>query len=508
MDMRPGLRLWSWLARRARQRVGARVVLAWDRRAGVALITALSMPVLLMSVAMGVEVSHWSAQQLDLQRTADLAALAGANAYGSALAQGDTAAQAVTAAAAGAADVAELNGAAGGSRSWSPAAKTLTDNQITVLITSGVKNSADPAVQVTVRRAVPLLFAHIAVESAAVSLAARGTAEDTSTMQWSGAQPCVAALQTAAQGGSGITYSGSTTMKAIGCSVRSNADIVETGSGAWNTEGIIAAGTVTIPFWVSNTDNKGATLTPHPSAGTIPDALASNAALNAAFTAAAQSTGPTIACSNEKCGLANGAPDGTYNGSYCVGQGSGTVTCTLQPGSYGSFLVTSGGGYTFNLQPGMYYFNGNIDLTNQTWTNGSAVTVITTGTFNGANQFSLNLSAPDAAQAADTGGIAGIAMAGNTANPITSSTVNHCNTTSVIAVCGDPTVQITGVVYFPNGTFSGQGSTTASSSSCFELFAGSVTLSGDSGYSGTCPSLDAPGFGSFYSAVTSVALVQ
>ena len=377
-----------------------------------------------------------------------------------------------------------------------------------MLITSGVRTPADPAVQVTVRRAVPLLFAHIAVDSAAISLAARGTAEDTSTMQWSGAQPCVAAFQTAAQGGSGITYTGWTTMNAIGCSVRSNADIVETGSGGWNTEGIIAAGTVTIPFWVSNTDNKGATLTPHPNAGTIPDALATNPALTTAFTKAAQSTGPSIACSNQKCGLANGAPDGSYNGSYCSGQGQGSVTCTLAPGSYGSFEVTGGGPYTFNLQPGMYYFNGNIDLTNYTTTNGSAVTIITTGTFNGANTFNFNLSAPDATQAANNGGIAGIALAGNTANPITSSTVNGCNTTSVLAVCGDPHITITGVVYFPNGTFSGQGSTTASSSSCFELFAGSVTLSGDSGYSGTCPSLDAPGFGSFYSAVTSVALVQ
>ena len=93
--MRLVLTIWSRLARRLRQRAGDGAALAWDRRAGVALITALSMPVLMMSVAMGVEVSHWSAQQLDLQRTADLAALAGASAY----ARGGTAAQAAAAAA-------------------------------------------------------------------------------------------------------------------------------------------------------------------------------------------------------------------------------------------------------------------------------------------------------------------------------------------------------------------------------------------------------------------------
>ena len=467
------------------------------------------MPVLLMSVAMGVEVAHWSSEQLDLQRTADVAALAGASAYARAVAAGQV--PTASAVATAAADVAELNGATGAaSRSWSAGSKTLADNQITAQIVAGPRNSADNAVRVTVQQSVPLIFARLVSSAGSQTLSAQGTAEVVATQQWSGAQPCVAALNTAAQGGSGITYTGWTTMTAIGCSIRSNANINETGSGGWNTQGIIAAGTVSIPFWVSNEDNKGNTIVPQQNAGTIPDAIASNAALQTAFARASQATASSIACSNQHCGLPEGGPSGTqFNGSYCNGQGTGSVTCTLQPGSYGNFAVTGGGPYTFNLQPGMYYFNGNIDLTNYTTTNGSAVTIVTTGTFNGANTFNFNLSAPDAAQAASTGGIAGIALAGNSANTIDSNTPGACNSTSTIAVCGNPQVHITGVLYFPNGTFSGQGSTTAASSSCFELLAGSVSLSGDSGYSGTCPSLGAPGFGSFYSASASlVALVQ
>lgn len=468
-----------------------------DRRAAIALIAALAAPALLLSVAMGIEVAHWSVVQTETQRVADISALAGGAAYiaavnaGTGSEQSSPQQQAATAAA----NVAELNGAAGtANRSWDASSATLSDNEITVRITSGVRNSADPAVQVSVRQVVPLGFAHLFDAAATTTLGATATSEILSVQQWNGPQPCVAALKSAAQGGAGITYTGWTTVTAIGCSIRSNANITETGSGNWNTEGLFAAGSVSIPNWVSDTDNNGNPVIPQQNAGTIPDPYASNTAMQNSFTAAAKSTGPSIACSNQNCGLAAGTPNGSFNGSYCAGQGTGSVTCTLEPGSYGSFQVTSGGPYTFNLQPGLYYFNGNVNLTNYTTTNASAVTIITTGTFTGANTFNFNLSAPTPAQAADTGGIAGIAMAGTTSGSL--------------SVSGEVQMQITGVMYFPNATFTGQGSTTAGSSSCFELLAGSVSLQGNSGYSGTCPSLNTTPFGSTYQASSSVALVR
>jgi hypothetical protein len=39
------------------------------------------------------------------------------------------------------------------------------------------------------------------------------------------------------------------------------------------------------------------------------------------------------------------------NGSYCTGQGTGSVTCYLQPGNYGGFNVSSGGPYYSTTQP-------------------------------------------------------------------------------------------------------------------------------------------------------------
>lgn len=490
-----------------RSRRGGGVGLARDRRAGVALLAALAAPALLMSVAMGVEVAHWSVVQLDTQRVADMAAVAGGEAWVAYASESSlkpvspcqTPSRACLAAVA-AANVAEVNGAIGtASRSWNSGTGVLSDNAITVTVTAsgaGVHNSSDPTVQVAVTETVPVGFAQLFDAASTEALGATAKSEIESTQGWAGPQPCLAALKTAAQGGGGITYAGWTTVSATGCSVRSNANINETGSGNWNTEGIYAAGSISIPNWVSDTDNSGKTLTPVPNAGTIPDPYATNTAVQTALTQAGQVTGSSIACSNQHCGLPS-SPGSTFNGSYCAGQGTSSVTCTLNPGNYGSFQATGGGPYTFNLQPGMYYFNGNINLTNYTTTNGSGVTIVTSGTFTGANTFNFTITAPTTAQAANTGGIAGLALAGNTSGSIT--------------VSGNPQVQIGGVMYFPNASFSGAGSTSAtgtSSQSCFEMIAGTITLGGYSGYAGNCPSMGATSFGSTYASSSFAALVQ
>lgn len=465
-----------------------------DRRGSVVLIAALAAPVLLMSLALGVEVAHWSVVQLETQRIADMAALAG----GEAQAAGATAQQAANAAA----NVAELNGAVGASvRTWDAATETLSDDHVVVQVTSGVRNPSDAAVRVSIQQNVPLMLAQMFKSATSQNLAATATGEVASTRAWGGPQPCLAALKTAAQGGSGIVYSGSATVSAIGCSVRSNANITETGSGYWNTEGIYAAGSVSLPSWFSPTDvtdNNGNPITPVPNAGTLPDPYATNAAVQQAFTQAAQATNVTsISCPNPNSTWQNPSPCTLpANGSSCSAT-TGSGTCTLEPGTYGSFNVTSGGPYTFNLQPGMYYFKGNINLTNYTTTNGNGVTIVTTGTFNGANTFNFNVNAPTPAQAALTGGIAGLALAGNTSGSVT--------------VSGDPHVQIGGVMYFPNASFSGQGSTSATgtpSESCFELIAASISLSGYSGYAGNCPNMGATSFGSILKTSSVVMLVQ
>jgi len=488
-----------------------------DRRGAIALMAALATPVVLMSAALGIEVAHWSAVQIETQRVADMAAIGGGVAWvaysgGSNLkasAPCQTPSQACVAAVA-AANVAERNGASGASsRSWSwnttncsatttpcDSVGTLADGAVMVVVSTtsashGVRNSSDPIVKVTVQQAVPLGLAQLFKVVATETLGATAIAEITTT----GPQPCLAALNPT---GTGITYQGSTTVKAIGCSVRSNANITETGSGYWDTEGIYAAGTVSLPSYFGPSyvvDNNGNPIAPQSNAGTISDPYASNQTLQQAFVNAAQPTDPSsnVTCPNPNSTSQNPTPCSVpSNGSYCT-SGTGSGTCTLVPGNYGSFNVTSGGLYTFNLQPGMYYFNGNINLTNDTETNGNGVTIITTGTFTGANSFYFNVNAPTPAQVSSTGGIAGIALAGTT--------------TGAITVSGDPHVQIGGVMYFPNASFSGSGSTSATGSAsenCFELIAGSITLSGYSGYAGDCPQMGATTFGS----VNTAALVQ
>lgn len=189
-------------------------------------------------------------------------------------------------------------------------------------------------------------------------------------------------------------------------------------------------------------------------------------------------------------------------GTYCTGQGGGSVTCYLQPGDYGSFNVTSGGPYTFDFAAGGYVFNGNFSLTNDTTSNGTGVTVFVTGTFNGANTFNFYLSAPSATAmpspaAAGPWQIAGVVVAGSGSDTTTNGTLNPVATLS-----GNPQFQVSGVVYFPNGTFSSQGSNGLGSANtaCLELVADNIQLSGASNLGSNCSSYNALTFDSQYSA--------
>lgn len=76
-----------------------------DTRGSVSLMMALTTPVLLMAAGISIEVSSWTTAQVELQRTADLAALAGGAEY--------TLASNAKNAAFAAADLARLNGVDG-----------------------------------------------------------------------------------------------------------------------------------------------------------------------------------------------------------------------------------------------------------------------------------------------------------------------------------------------------------------------------------------------------------
>ena len=80
-----------------------------DRRASVTLIAAIAMPVCVGVMALGIDVSYWEVKQIQLQRIADVAALAGSVRYS----QTNNATSAVRSAA----SVAELNGVPAGTGS-------------------------------------------------------------------------------------------------------------------------------------------------------------------------------------------------------------------------------------------------------------------------------------------------------------------------------------------------------------------------------------------------------
>lgn len=428
-----------------------------DRRGAVALWIALTIPTLLMALGLGIEVASWSVVQVDLQRVADAAALAGSMNY----AQTSSGQSATNAAA----NVAEVNGITGASsRSWNSGTKTLSDSNITASVVNGVKNASDVSIKVIVIKSIPLMFAN--VFSSLGSVTVTGTAWSELVTSPSGPQPCFGALTPASSGGGGITMSGSTTLSDPNCSLRSNAGITLSGSGSLNTNGIYAAGSISIPFWVSVTG------TEYANDGTIADSYQTYAALQTAL---------------NQLGSGGQALSVSGNNTVTVG-GNPTGSTTIAPGTYSSF--TTGGYANVTLSPGLYVINGPISFSGNTTITGSGITIISNGTVTVGGSFTGNLSAPDTS--ATGGAVPGVLMA---------------STGSSVSFSGGFSFPYTGVLYFPNASVSMSGSTALGSSGCAELMGGSLTLSGAATFSGNCSSYGAPSFGSL-PATSSVALVQ
>jgi hypothetical protein len=483
--------------------------LGGDTKASIAIWIAVMVPGLIMAAALGLEIGAWETAQISTQRSADLAAIAGAANY-------QTTHNAQTAATF-AARMAQLNGGTGtASPTWSGSCttpcssactSTLTDNLVTakVILCAGSANSSDPMLKVTVNKSVPATLSALFSSASTHTITATGTAEVVSTTTPpSGAaasQPCLVALSSSGT----ISGSGSTYWTMPNCSVRSNGTVdVHGGGGPLTTTGIFAGGAVNIDSWISTTGGQ------YPNSGTIPDPYASNTSLQNAFATAAALTGVTdISCGttggvvgtpgqytgNNNCNGTNTLP----NGGTCVT--SGGVTCTLYPGNYGAFNVPKGGPYTFNFKPGLYLFKGAITLTQNTTSSGSGVTIVTAGAFTGSNTFNFNIVAPTPAQVASTGGIAAIALAGSSATTAT--------------ISGSAAFNITGAVYFPNAIFDASGSSCSSSSPCFgtmstaclEIIASSIKTSGYSNFNSNCSLFGAATFTSKTGSTTTVARV-
>ncbi|MCW3475434.1 pilus assembly protein TadG-related protein [Rhodovastum sp. RN2-1] len=329
-----------------------------DHRGSVAVFTALTAVPLIMFMGMGIELTHWGTVKQRLQRTADAAALAGAQEF--------LIAKNVANAANAAADLAELNGATGSTtRAWDATNKILSDNQVTAQVVAGVRNSANTAVQVTVTQAVPLMITRMMSSRSSVTLSATGWAEALTS-----AQPCVLAL---GAGGVGVSAQGNVTVSLTGCSIRSNSSIATGGAATMSAPAFYAAGSITGQI-------SGAL---YPNAGTIPDPYATNAPVQNAF--GKLSAGSGAAFSNKP-----------------------NSTSSLTPGTFSTWDIQG----TVTLAPGIYYVNGSISLGAQASLSGSGVTIITSGAFNMNGGSKVSLSAATVSNSVN-GAIPGIVFAGN-----------------------------------------------------------------------------------------------
>jgi Flp pilus assembly protein TadG len=458
------------------------------RRGSIAVWIAVMAPGLILMISMAVEVGAWASARVSTQRAADLAAIAGANYL---------ATSAPRTAATQAANVAQLNGAAGiASPGWtmSPAGcgtpctsvcrGTLTDNEITATVTycGGFKSSSDPMMTISVSKTVTSYLPTVLNPATTRTISASGTAELVTTPGNSGTAAgtnCLIALSSTGT----ISGAGSTYWTMPTCTIRSNGTVSVTGGGGpLTTAGIYAVGAINIASGITTTGGQ------YPNSASIIDPFASYSPLQNALTTAAALTGVT----NIVCGSVQGVigTAGQYtggnncngtntlpNGGTCVT--SSGVTCTLYPGNYGSFTI-SGGPYTFNFQPGLYLFKGLISLTNSSTSNGNGVTIVTAGAFTGQNSFNFNITAPTQSQVSTNGGVVGIALASSS--------------TTTATISGNAAFNVAGVVYFPNAIFDASGSSCNSSTPCFgnnstsclQIVAKSIKTTGNSNFSSTC----------------------
>jgi hypothetical protein len=411
------------------------------KRGSVAILVAFSAPVLIGAIALGIEVSGWTAAEQQLQRTADAAAIAAALTY----INGSS----VQVAATEGAYLAEINGAVGKSPPQWDGASVITDNMITISKVKGVVNTSDVAFQAIIRKAVPFLLSGIALKGPGKTLSATAVAEIGITS--TGAQPCLFTTGGDVNGvttGTDVTISGSVNLNMNNCSIRSDAGVSLSGSINITAAAIYASGAIT--------QSGSVTLNNTPKYSGVP-----------------QMADPFANWSPVQNALSNAACSG---GTAVNINGSGDTT--LQPSCYSGITVSGSGSIT--LASGIYYVNGGINLSGSITMTGSDVTIISTGTFVSSGSVAITLTAPK------DGTTAGIAYASTSSNGSSFS--------------GSQAMSFSGLVYYPKGILSFSGSAAEGSSGCAEVVAQSVSLSGSVNLAANCSSYGLKPYGSLPTA--------
>lgn len=431
--------------------------LATDQRGAVGLFVALTMPVLIASVGIGIEVANWGTVKVELQRAADAAALTGAYYYQANSTQANVAQNAATAAG----YVAQINGITGvsggaGNMTWNSGTSTLTDNQVTVQILNSSQCVAGTTctigVQTTVTRTVPLSLGSIYIAGTAVTLSATSIAEVIPGA--TGGPACMLALQGDINGVStnqDVTVSGHVTVNAGNCALRSDGSVTVNGNVTINAADIYSAGTYT------KTGSATVSAAVFTNSGQIPDPLLGNTALQNAITAAQAipTTTGSISCNSGGCSGPSGC---------CTANSPSNGITTINPGSYGG--LSANGQANIAMTSGLFSFRDDVSITGGAQITATDVSIVTGGksgsSFSGSTL--ATLTAATTASAAN-GAIAGIAFA--------------TGSTKTTTISGTSGTDFAGLIYQPNGSVTISGNATDGTGGCGEVIANDITLSGD-----------------------------
>lgn len=405
-----------------------------SRRAAVSIVVAAALPILFGAMALGIDVSYWATVRVALQRTADIAAMAGAAKY----AATDRSSVALRTAA----NIAELNGLPVGTRGGD-GVTTLTD-QYGAYTATFVFSASPVQMTATVQETVPYFFGRILVSAANQTISASAVAQifprTVST------QACVLGLNGFSSGittTDDLTISGgkNTSIAMTGCDLRSDGSINFNGNPGLAVPYLIASGTTSGGYdnQCGSTTDCDQQITGVPQ---IPDPLAS------------------------KYGSALSVP------SIEVAQPS---TTSLTPPPAGeAYQSLDFGPNTYTLQSGVYYVSGSVTFDSNSVVNGSGVTIImgpgSSLKMNGTT--TVNLTAPS------SGSTAGLLFGSATSDGITFN--------------GDSSLTLGGAIYVPNGSVTISGNTSPAAN-CLDVVAFNVTFAGSSAFSNTgCQSMGVP----------------
>jgi Flp pilus assembly protein TadG len=411
----------------------------------VAVISAVVAPLLVLAMGLGIDVSFWMATRLQLQRMADLAAMAGAAKYAS---RPDASSALITAA-----NVAELNGFPAALRTTAPNTPSTGTNTLSesynVWSGSFASNSNAQLVTVTLQRQVPRFFsAAVLTSKPIISVTAAAQVVPRPGV----GQACVLALQGYSSGvttADDITGKGNAQISLSGCDMRADASMVFKGNTSVAVPNLIASGTVT--GITSNScpqgqvcDNKVLTQQPQ-----IPDPF-----------------------SGTYGGLLTSIPTNTTS------QPSGNTLSPPPTGTAYTSLDFSGdysGANAVTFNPGVYYVSGSVTFHGNGDVVGQGVTIISGGgiTFNGSTN--VTLTAPTSGQTA-----AGLLFGTN-------------SPTASVLFNGNSSQTLRGAIYTPNTAVTINGNSDTGKSACLTIVANSVTFSGNSALTNSgCAAMGVP----------------